>query len=360
MSDPNKEKEAPSEATNKASKGSSQSTPKRDASRKPRKAVKRTTRKTADKTSTDQQAQAVADISVADISLGEYAHRVIREHYQAMVKCEKGVLADTGPEPLHQMRVSSRRLYTALSVFEGAIALPKAAGARRVRSLTRALGNLRDLDVQLQALREEYLPHLDGDEQTQLLGAIAKLERQRQKAKVKAEDTFSQSRYNNLKLSYEAWIANPRFTSLGTFPIKTVLPDLLSPLLSQSLLHPGWLISADGLTVSNAEVLHDLRKACKFARYQSDFFTTFYDKEFKDWVKGLKALQDALGGLQDIQVLQRILKKHHMSKTSAPQLHAAIREKEQALLASWESQRHHYIDTDNRYQLHRMLLSPTV
>lgn len=355
MSDPNKEKEAPSKATNKASKGSSQGMPKRDASSKSRKTVKRTASKTVDKASTAKQAQ-----EAIDISLGEYAHRVIREHYQAMVKCEKGVLADTGPEPLHQMRVSSRRLYTALSVFEGAIALPKAASAQRVRSLTKALGNLRDLDVQLQALREEYLPHLDGDEQTQLLGAIAKLERQRQKAKVKAEDTFSQSRYNNLKLSYEAWIANPRFTSLGTFPIKTVLPDLLSPLLSQSLLHPGWLISADGLTVSNAEVLHELRKACKFARYQSDFFTTFYDKEFKDWVKGLKALQDALGGLQDIQVLQRILKKHHMSKTSAPHLHAAIREKEQALLASWESQRHHYIDTDNRYQLHRMLLSPTV
>jgi CHAD domain-containing protein len=296
----------------------------------------------------------------ATVSLGDYAHGVIREHYQAMVKCEKGVLADSDPETLHQMRVSSRRLYTALSVFEGAIAMPKAATARRVRSLTKALGNLRDLDVQIQALKDEYLPKLDGDEKAQLSEAIAKLERQRQKVKAKAEDTLSQNRYNNLKLSYDAWIADPRLTALGTFSIQTVLPDLLDPLLSQSLLHPGWLIAADSVTTRNVEMLHDLRKACKFTRYQSDFFTPFYGKEFKDWVKGLRSLQDVLGGLQDIQVLQRILVKHNMTKASTPQLHEAIREKEQSLLASWEQQRQPYLDTDYRYQLHRMLLSPTV
>jgi len=292
------------------------------------------------------------------MSLGDYAHRMIRENFQDMVKCEKGVLADKSPEPLHQMRVSSRRLYTALSVFEGAIAMPKAASPKRVRSLTKSLGKLRDLDVQLEALKEEYLPHLDDGEQKHLLGAIARLEQQRQKAKVGVEDLFSQSRYKNLKLSYEAWIADPRLTPLGAMPMDVVLPDLLSPLLSQSLLHPGWLIAADRLTSNDAEVLHDLRKVCKFARYQSDFFTTFYGKEFKDWVKGLKTLQDSLGGLQDIQILHRLLKKNNVLDADTPQLQEAIQQKQRSLLASWEEQRQQYLDTDFRYQLHRMLLTP--
>jgi len=60
----------------------------------------------------------------------------------------EGVLA------LHDMRVGSRRLRAALEVFQGV--LP--AGVRRrirksVRDVTRGLGVVRDLDVQIEALR---------------------------------------------------------------------------------------------------------------------------------------------------------------------------------------------------------------
>ena len=110
------------------------------------------------------------------LTLGEFAHAVIGEQHQAIVKQEKKVIADKDPEHLHHMRVGTRRLRTALQVFDRAIAVPKAATAKRVGSLSRVLGTLRDLDVQMADLQERYRPNLPETEQRSLDDIIAKLQ----------------------------------------------------------------------------------------------------------------------------------------------------------------------------------------
>lgn len=293
-------------------------------------------------------------------TLGEFAVQKIRDEYRQMVKQEKPVLADKDPENLHQMRVSSRRLYTALQIFGSAIDLPKAAASRRVRTLTKVLGKLRDLDVQLQALREDYLTQLDNAEQAQLNSTLERLGQRRRKAFAGTQDALSQSRYQDLKTAFESWLPHPHLTPIAAIPITLILPDLLTPLLSHSLLHPGWLISAEASTDDNVATLHDLRKACKHARYQAEFFVPFYGDEFKAWIKGLKDLQDHLGGLQDIEVLQHLLQQDSdANETNFPQLHQAIQEKRQGLLAYWETSRQPYLERDFRYHLHQILLEPT-
>lgn len=299
----------------------------------------------------------------ASLTLGQFAQQIIQQEYRNLIKQEKPVLADKDPEHLHQMRVSSRRLYTALQVFDGAIALPKTASAKRVRVLTRVLGKLRDLDVQIQALQEDYLTQLDGDEQKKLSSTIEQLKQQRRKAFAGTHDVLTQSRYQDLKAAFATWLTNPCFTLLASLPLKTILPDLLSPLLSESLLHPGWLISAQDTTEENVAVLHDLRKSCKHARYQAEFFVPFYGDAFKSWIKDLKGLQDNLGGLQDIEVLKHLLQKHLPSGgkgaiAHVPQLDQAIQIKQQTLLANWDEARQPYLDADFRYRLHEMLLKP--
>jgi len=294
----------------------------------------------------------------ASLTLGQFATTIIQQEYRGLVKQEKPVLADKDPENLHQMRVSSRRLYTALQVFDPAIALPKAARAKCVRTLTRVLGKLRDLDVQLQSLREDYLTQLDAAEQDQLSATLERLEQQRRKAFAGTYDILSRSLYRELKAGFEAWLAHPQLTPLADLPLRTILPDLLSPLLSHSLLHPGWLISAQDVTDENAVILHDLRKSCKHARYQAEFFTPFYGEAFKAWVKDLKGLQDSLGSLQDIEVLKQLLHHHRATAVKTPQLQQMIQDKQEALLATWETSRQPYLDADFRYRLHEMLLAP--
>jgi CHAD domain-containing protein len=98
----------------------------------------------------------------ADISFRNAARLALESGFQKMMKNASGTrsgVARREPnadevEALHDMRVGSRRLRAALALFAGVF--PKAEFReldKQVGSITDALGAVRDLDVQLDALR---------------------------------------------------------------------------------------------------------------------------------------------------------------------------------------------------------------
>lgn len=298
-----------------------------------------------------------AERSLQTLTLGEFAHQVMREQYRHLVKQEKHVLADKDPEYLHQMRVGSRRLYTALQVFGRAVQLPKGVSIQYVRSLTKVLGKLRDLDVQIAALEEEYQPQITSkSERHHLQEAIAQLRQDRRKAFAGTRDVLSQDRYRNFRRAFEAWLETPQYTALGPLPIVPLLPDLLSPLLAELLLHPGWLIASDAIAEDTVHVLHDLRKACKHVRYQTDFFVPFYGESFQTWIKEIKGLQESLGQLQDTQVLRELLTLTLGKQRALRQLEHLMQEQQQTAMTGWDSVRDRYLSADYRRSLHQLLL----
>ena len=292
--------------------------------------------------------------------LGGYAYNVIAQQYQHMVQQEQGVLADQDPEYLHQMRVGARRLSTALEVFGCAVTLPKAARKNRVRTLAKALGKLRDLDVQTHAVRTDYCPRLTVAENTWLNIALNTLDQQRSRACIEVEKILTQPRYEKLKAGYEDWLKKPEYTSLADLPLLLVLPDLLNPLLSALLLHPGWQISVEDRSKASSLVLHDLRKLCKSVRYQAEFFVDFYDQVFQDWIDEIKELQDSLGKVQDTHVLQTLLSDELPKEAALPELQTAIQEAQEKAMVNWETLRHQYLDPDFRRRLHQMMLKPSI
>ncbi len=190
-----------------------------------------------------QRGESSSRVAQLPQTLEAYAHQVIEEQYRRIIKQEKKVLADKDPEALHQMRVGTRRLRTALQVFDTAIEIPKAGSAQRVRDLARVLGEVRDLDVQMASLEQEYWPNLGKREQKQLDKVSDALKQQRLKAFAKMKTVLSQPLYQELKTTYADWLKRPRYTPIAKLPLSILLPDLLGPLLSDLLLHPGWLIS---------------------------------------------------------------------------------------------------------------------
>ncbi|PZV10442.1 MAG: metal-binding protein [Leptolyngbya sp.] len=302
----------------------------------------------------------VASTTDQIVTLGDYAHSVISEQYRSIFKYEKKVLADNDPEDLHHMRVGTRKLRTALQVFGMAVQMPKHADSKRVGSVGKVLGKLRDLDVQIAALEGTYLPLVDGVEEDLLHEALQVLYKQRRKAFDVVERTLARSRYQDLKTSYQHWLENPKYTSLATLPIIPLLPDLLSPLLADLLLHPGWLIPASGSSAAGGEILHDLRKACKHVRYQAEFFVPFYSQPFQDWIQEIKSLQDNLGKLQDSYVLQDLLKEYLPKRAEMPSLQATIHQTRFEALADWDRVRQQYLDPAFRSYLHQMLLEPVL
>jgi CHAD domain-containing protein len=280
-------------------------------------------------------------------TLGDRAHSTIRKQFHRLTKHESGVTDDRDPEDLHQMRVAARRLQAALQAFEQVIELPKIAQWKQVRSIAKALGKLRDLDVQIAAM-QNYGEALDEREREIAQALIDKsFQRNRAKAFNKVKRALASSQYAKLKNAYQDWIEQPQYPDLAQLPLKLSIADLMNPLLSAFLLHPAWLVQ--DLTAS--ETLHDLRKLCKAVRYQAEFFEELYPSPFQEWIEELKVVQDQLGMIQDGSVLLDMLPQ----KEKLPELKAAIRQEQVRSLDEWKLLRDKYLSDAFRRQLRSMV-----
>jgi len=130
---------------------------------------------------------------------GDLAQIAIAKHLEKMLVRETGVLADRDPEELHQMRVSMRRLRSAITGFAPALNLPKTASDRNLKKIARILGNLRDLDVLEAEFKTQYRPLLPEAEQKSLDKALKNLEKKRKIAYKEVKKTFKKQRYKYLK-----------------------------------------------------------------------------------------------------------------------------------------------------------------
>ena len=295
-----------------------------------------------------------------ELTVEQFAYQVIARQYQRMVNQEQGVLADKDPEYLHQMRVGSRRLRTALQVFSQVVKLPKKAGVQRIRNIARTLGSLRDLDVQMADIQSEYIRRVSHKKEKKALKQTLKaLEEQRVDTLEKVSSLLTSKDYQDLKLAYDQWLESPKFKPNADLPLRIVLPDLLTPLISKLLLHQGWLISVHETSKYSRETLHDLRKMIKHVRYQTEFFCECYGSSFQDWVDELKLLQDNLGKVQDTYVFTNLLAQYGENFDSLSELDEIIHQNRSQSLVDWETIRHRYLAKDFRYHLYEMILHPT-
>jgi CHAD domain-containing protein len=288
-------------------------------------------------------------------TLGDHAYQMITEQFQALAKQKKHVLADEHPEHLHKMRVAARRLQSALQAFGRAIEMPKAAQVKSVRALGKALGHLRDIDVQRDAIETDYYPLLDASGQSQIKILVKRIQHDRQDAFENVEKILTGSRYKKLKNALEEGLENRQYGAIASMPLTFVIPELMQPLLADLLLHPGWLIPAHSSDLTHSPTLHELRKTCKAVRYQADFFEPFYNASFQDWINELKTLQDNLGKVQDSYVLRQML---HRQNIDLPELQGAIDRHQRQAMEGWEPVRQRYLSPDYRQQLHDLVLTP--
>jgi CHAD domain-containing protein len=292
--------------------------------------------------------------SLQSPSFGKFAHTAIDRQYRHIVSQEKKVLANENPEPLHQMRVGTRRLRAALQVFDSTVKIPKAGGKKRLASLSRVLGKLRDFDVQIAALKIDYRPQLSAVEQELLDKAVKTLEKKRGKFLSKTKDALSSSVYKNIKAAYKNWLKNPEFKAQASLPVLSMASLLLSNLVSTLLKHPGWQLSADCTSDENSEVIHDLRKISKHVRYQAEFFKPFYDTKFHAWIEELKDIQSSLGKIQDSQVLVQMIERKFPKGIRLPELMEIIDKEQNKAVVHWEIIRQKYLDDDFQRHLHQI------
>jgi CHAD domain-containing protein len=301
-------------------------------------------------------------------TLGDWAYLAIKKHFHKVLKNEDDVIEDREPEALHQMRVGMRRLRSATIGFGLGLDLPKMAQPQKVGKLARILGKLRDIDVLQEDLKTKYQQTLPNREQKLFQEVLDELRSQRKAALKEVRSILQGKEYQKIKQAYQQWLEEPHYTALGSVNIREILPDLLLPIVSELLLHPGWWVQPEeisnltdvtDLLAGNSDMLHDLRKQIKRSRYQMELFTDLYGDNYQNYVTDFKEIQDLLGELQDSFVLDKFLKTvlDADNYQQIPTLLTQLQGNRQQISQKWSTYLQKYLNPETRKALHLELLS---
>jgi len=117
-----------------------------------------------------------------EASFGAAARRVVKIRAKEVFKQADGVLDLGEVEHVHDMRVATRRLRAALEIFEECFPRKRHRKAlKKVKALADALGERRDLDVEIELL-ENLAGEIASEDRKPLEGLIEDLRAQQRQA----------------------------------------------------------------------------------------------------------------------------------------------------------------------------------
>jgi CHAD domain-containing protein len=146
----------------------------------------------------------------ADDSYGEAAARIIASRSEELIGEARGVL-DTGDiDRVHDMRVATRRLRAALEVFEPCFPRkPLRQALREVKRLADALGERRDRDVGILALRR-FNDQMPAPDRPGVESLIERLRDEQADANLELAPLVDQGRLTALKQSLDELVGAAR------------------------------------------------------------------------------------------------------------------------------------------------------
>ena len=222
--------------------------------------------------------------------------------------------ASAGDTPMgvHQMRVATRRLRSAFSIFRDVAACDHTAAlSPALRDLAAILGGARDWDVFLAGTGADVAAAFPGDRRVRTMLAAAARRRT--------------AAYDSLR----AYLISPAFRNLEvTLGCTAALrpwetPDDSGPLRQDTALFATTVLTRRHRRVRRAgrhinalpvEALHEMRKDCKRLRYAAEFFQPLFPvKPGRRYVRALAALQEELGALNDGAVAAGLM--GHLGRT---------------------------------------------
>lgn len=247
-------------------------------------------------------------VSPAD-RLTDVAHKTFAKQFERMLWNEPGTRLGIDSEHLHDMRVATRRLRTALDLFETAIPdHPRRAFAEDLRWIGRALGRVRDRDV---ALAQTAALDVDAPDLERDAWRIFRhtLELGRARARVRLIERLDSQRYRAFLDRAREWIAaGPPVASAvraGGAPAYQVAPGLVAERLGELA-----LAYEEAERLVDQPSLHGFRIAAKRARYALEYFGDTAGPGSWKRAKRLAGLQDFLGEHQDSIMLLRRMRKY--------------------------------------------------
>jgi CHAD domain-containing protein len=261
-----------------------------------------------------------AERKQGDVVLDEgaciYGAGILLKHVQALSEEAAGVHAgEEDIEFIHRARVASRRLRAALPLFQSCLPVRKSpAWLKTIRRVTRALGEARDADVQIERVEKISAKITDLACRPGLRRLLLRLRQKRaalQPAVVSAmarllqEGVLDQMRD---RFSTQAARAD-------TIYIYT--PYLYQHSFQSIIARLDDFLSYDAIVSQPEKVteLHEMRIAAKWLRYTMENFSGLYASELKAYLQAVRSAQEMLGDIHDCDVwagfLPRFFEEEH-------------------------------------------------
>jgi len=248
-------------------------------------------------------------LSLETTCLGALAYAVLRAQIAAVVAHEDGTRRGEDADELHDMRVATRRLRAALSLFADVVPVEAETLRAELGWLAAGLGVVRDLDVQLEQINQWHA-EADQADQSGFQALRTTIEGLRPAARTALLAQLESPRYRRLLAHFQRMLdAGPPPSAAAQRPVLEVAPSLVSKR------YKALRKSADLLTpASPPHELHAARIRGKRLRYATEFVAPVYGRPARDFITTLVALQDLLGRHQDayvaIERLRLLLAEH--------------------------------------------------
>ena len=205
---------------------------------------------------------------------------------------------------VHQARVATRRLREAVPVLTAGVKGAKTGKARnKIRRLTRALGTVRELDVTLHILDE--LARRPGIPRNALEDVRAHVVLERDRRRALMLERLDQ--VNSEKLGRRLRAIGVALTNCD---LETWRETLATRLLKRARRFGAAVKEAGHIYAPDR--LHQVRIAAKKLRYTLELAADGGTAAAEPLVRALKRVQNTLGRLHDLQVLQ-----HHVAEVQA-------------------------------------------
>jgi CHAD domain-containing protein len=207
-------------------------------------------------------------------------------------------------EPLHQMRVGTRRLRSDLRTFRKLLDAEWVGTIRdELKWLGAALGDVRDIDVMLERLHDDA-----QDLEPRLNGLFEELEARRDVARERLLGVLRGQRYVILLDRLVEAAAAPPLTAAADRPAGDALPPLARRAW-RKLASAGRALE----DTSPDEHFHEVRKRAKQARYAAEAVAPALGKKrgrrAKTFAGRAADVQDVLGELQDAVVAEETIER---------------------------------------------------
>jgi CHAD domain-containing protein len=230
---------------------------------------------------------------------------VTQKYLSAFYKEIPGVLRSRDIEFVHRLRVASRRLDTAITVFKTCHPEKKVkAWQKELHPITSVLGRARDLDIQAACVKSYLKASPSADLRPGIRRLLLRVTQKRKRIQEKLVDALKSLEQQQVLVSLDARsrALQKSIKITGGRRSEEIIPyagAIIQPVLEKFLSYDLFVDQVDAV-----KELHAMRIAAKKFRYTLECFADIYPGNLEDYLSTLRVIQDQLGTIHDCDIWQ--------------------------------------------------------